>query len=124
MNTPPYRTPREPVVSKDVWGPQAWQWLHEQSIQYPSQPSSAMKAAAHAQFWSFIHGLPCAECRIHATQYAQDYPPDFSSGERFQTWSWRFHNAVNYRLGKPIMDAREYRNQYADVIARSYWQHV
>jgi len=109
---------------KDVWGPRGWYWLHAQAISYPESPTRSDQTAMFARFWSFVQTLPCPECRVHATTYAREYPPDFSGSTGLQTWAWRFHNAVNYRLGKPLMLAEEYREAYREELARSYWSYV
>lgn len=103
---------------KSVWGPPKWYWLHSAAIAHPDHPTLADRRRAHAQFWAFVSSLPCEECRIHARDYARRHPPDFSSSDAYQTWAWRFHNAVNQRLGKPIMSAKEYREVYAEELAR------
>jgi hypothetical protein len=105
---------------KAEWGPRAWHWLHLEAINYPAAPEKGVRLAAFARFWAFVQGLPCAECRAHATRYARAYPPDFSGSAGYQTWAWRFHNAVNRRLGKPLMAAEEYRRAYQVELARRY----
>lgn len=126
MATLPYahRGGRPRGLTKDVWGPKAWAWLHAQAIHYPANPAKGDRLAMFARFWSFIHTLPCPECRAHAVAYARRYPPDFSGSEAFQTWAWCFHNSVNHRLGKPLMTAEEYRREYRSEIAESYWRLV
>ena len=109
---------------KTEWGPRAWHWLHSQAINYPAHPSKTDQTTMFARFWSFIQTLPCADCRVHATKYASDYPPDFSNSSGFQTWAWRFHNTVNRRLGKDLMTAEEYREAYAEEITQNYWKYV
>jgi hypothetical protein len=117
--------PRKPKpVPKSEWGPRGWHWLHTEAVDYPASPSKTDRLAAFARVWSFLRTLPCPECRVHATNYAREYPPDFSGSAGYQTWAWRFHNAANYRLGKPLMPAEEYRTAYAEEIARSYWNYV
>lgn len=111
-------------VPKSVWGPRGWAWLHAQAIGYPSNPSNLAQASMFARYWAFVQSLPCEECRVHATAYARQYPPDFSGTTGFQTWAWRFHNAVNRRLGKPLVDAEEYRRLYAEETAATYWKYV
>lgn len=111
-------------VPKDEWGPRAWYWLHTSAIYYPAHPTAAAHSTMFARFWSFVQNLPCPECRLHAIQYAREYPPDFSGTDRFQTWAWRFHNAVNHRLGKPLLSAEEYRQAYAEELGRAYWRWV
>lgn len=111
-------------VPKSVWGPRGWYWLHVQAINYPASPKPADRTAAFARFWSFVQTLPCPECQQHALAYARQYPPDFSGSSGFQTWAWRFHNAVNYRLGKPLMSAEEYQLMYKTEMDQSYWKYV
>lgn len=113
-----------PPVPKSEWGPRGWAWLHTQAIDYSSHPSRLDQAAAHARFWSFIQTLPCPECRAHAEDYAREYPPDFTGSAGFQTWAWRFHNAVNVRLSLALMTAEEYRLAYQEEITQSYWRYV
>lgn len=101
---------------KDVWGPKAWKWLHVQAINYSNNPTRKDKMIMFKLFWSFILTLPCPECRVHAMKYISAHPPDFSSSISFQTWAWRFHNAVNHRIGKPIMSPKQYRQTYSSYI--------
>jgi hypothetical protein len=120
----PANAPRPKPVDKSEWGPRGWSWLHTQAIDYAARPTKIQQAAMFARFWSFILHLPCEECLQHSTQYARQYPPDFSGSAGFQTWAWRFHNAVNYRLGKPLVSAEEYRRIYAEETSASYWQYM
>lgn len=111
-------------VPKSEWGPRGWHWLHLQAINYPENPSQEDKLRMFRRFWAFVQSLPCPECQTHATQYARDYPPDFSGSAGFQTWAWRFHNAVNRRLGKDLMAAEEYRDTYRAELAGRYKEYV
>lgn len=119
MSNLPWESVLEPLP-RNVWGPQGWHWLHVKAINYPECPSKIEQIAMFAQFWAFIQKLPCPECQQHATAYARSYPPDFSGSSGFQTWAWRFHNAVNNRLGKPLMTSEEYRTTYMAELARRY----
>ncbi len=104
-------------VPKSVWGPEGWDWVHSQAICFPAEPALAERLLMQRRFWAFILLLPCPECRAHATEYARAHPPDLRGSAAFQTWAWRFHNAVNYRLGKPLMSAAEYVAKYGDLLA-------
>jgi hypothetical protein len=42
----------------------------------------------------------------------------------YQTWAWRFHNAANERLSKPIMTPEEYQEVYRPELARAYWPYL
>ena len=107
--------------SKSEWGPRGWAWLHALSISYPAAPTKHERFAAFARVHAFIRSLPCDECTQHATAYVRRFPPDFSGSCGLQTWAWRFHNAVNLRLGKPIVDAEAYRRLYAEELSAANW---
>jgi hypothetical protein len=58
--------------------------------------------------WDVCKDLPCSECKYHMLGYIQNNPPNnlipTSSDVEINIafyWSWKFHNAVNSRLGKP-----------------------
>lgn len=105
-----------PPVPKGTWGPQGWNWAHNLAISYPANPSLADARVAHLRLMNFISNLPCAECRYHATCYVANNPPALASSLTFQSWFWRFHNAVNLRLGKPFYSYDRYLEDYADEI--------
>jgi FAD-linked sulfhydryl oxidase len=111
-------------LTKGVWGPRAWHWLHSKSVDYPENPSRQQKLSMLAEFWGFVQTLPCPTCRSHATIYARSFPPDLSGSRGFQIWAWRFHNAVNQRLGKPLMSAEKYQQTYREEISKKYWNYV
>jgi hypothetical protein len=54
--------------------------------------------------------LPCGACRADWIAYVAANPPDF--GEEWALWTWRAHNAVNEKLGKPEMPLEEFRRLY------------
>jgi hypothetical protein len=110
---------RGPDVPKSEWGPPKWAWLHRTTISYPAAPTPGVARATHRRIWAFVSRLPCAVCRDHAIRYLQRHPPDLASTDALQTWAWRFHNAVNARLGKQLVSFDEYRVLYADDILRA-----
>jgi len=46
--------------------------------------------------------LPCSICQRHARDYLRRHPPEETPNSFY--WSWNFHNTVNKRKGKPLMD--------------------
>lgn len=92
-------------------GPGTWNVIHQR----------AYAARTHEEQLDFIrymkstcYGFPCSICRGHCTKYIEDNPmeeyldvPVELNGTREQLgmflWAWKFHNAVNSRLRKPIM---------------------
>lgn len=112
------------TIGKNVWGPTKWYELHTAAISYPVNPSRDEKVDMRIWFWRFVYVLPCVECRTHATEYASKYPPDVSGGREFQTWAWRFHNAVNSRLKKPLMSVEMYHKAYQNEIDKAYAKYL
>jgi len=112
------------TAGKDKWGPRAWRALHVTAVDYAAQPTRAEKAAAYSWLWRFARALPCGECRAHATAYIGQYPPDLAGSRELQNWAWRFHNAVNARLKKPLMTAEEYANTYRDDLNKKYREYL
>ena len=92
-------------------GPGTWDVTHRR----------AFKARTHEQQVLFIeymkdicYGFPCIVCKGHCTEYIKNHPmEDYLdilvdiNGEKLQLgmfiWCWKFHNAVNARLNKPLM---------------------
>ncbi len=104
---------------KEVWGPPRWRWLHNTAIEYPQRPTRAEAHTAFLHIWNFINQLPCKECRVHAIRYMMLHPPDLSSSRALQVWVWRFHNAVNYRLGKQEISYEGYQRLYVEELRRA-----
>lgn len=60
-----------------------------------------------------ISEIPCEKCKNHATEYLTLNPPENYKGIQDEStseligmfkWTWKFHNDVNARLSKPILD--------------------
>ena len=105
-----------PNASKKQWGPKKWDRLHKIAIGYPRRPSPADARVAYRSIWALVVNLPCAECREHAARYVTRNPPDLANTETLQIWAWRFHNAVNARLGKRLVSYWEYLRLYANEL--------
>lgn len=54
--------------------------------------------------------LPCEECRGHMKRYLEEHPP--GAEVNMFVWSWKFHNAVNTRLGKETFDFETAKKLY------------
>lgn len=55
--------------------------------------------------------LPCSKCRKHAQEYIHENPPERKPNS-FR-WGWKFHNTVNRRKGKPLVDYTSAAEQYS-----------
>ena len=103
-------------------GPGTWNVIHRR----------ARKAVTHAQQVAFIefmkdicYGFPCTVCKGHCTEYIKNHPMEEYldvlvdiNGEKsllgMFVWAWKFHNAVNTRIKKPIMSWDTAYNLYSE----------
>jgi hypothetical protein len=103
-------------------GPGTWNVLHKR----------AFKARTHEQQLEFIefmkdicYGFPCFVCKGHCTEHIKNHPMEEYldvlvdiNGERIPLglfiWTWKFHNAVNARINKPIMSWETAYNLYSE----------
>jgi hypothetical protein len=108
-----------PNISKDEWGPIAWNWLHLTSISYSNKPTIDDAKLMFKRIWNFAKNIPCMECRMHAIRYIVLKPPSLQSNINLQLWAFNFHNDVNVRINKPLMAFKNYQNKYIDEITKS-----
>jgi hypothetical protein len=93
-------------------GPGTWSVIHKRA--YKATTKKLQK-----EFIEFMketcYEFPCTVCRGHCTEYINNHPLEEYLNNSVEiggkkeklgmfVWSWKFHNAVNMRLGKPIMD--------------------
>ena len=101
-----------------IFGPGVWFVIH-------SSAHDAIDEKSITDFLAFIRKivtiLPCGDCRNHATEYVNTHNPnDFidlvnESGKKIGMfkYTWMFHNAVNERLGKRIIDFETAYHMYS-----------
>jgi hypothetical protein len=75
-------------MTKDVWGPYIWKWLHRMSYH------SSVLTQQSLQY--IVKLLPCPVCKKHAPEYINKHP--FT--DDMVTWTIDFHNHVSDRLNK------------------------
>ena len=91
------------------------------TISYPQEPTEKDAQIADTRIQNFVANLPCPECRQHASEYLKENPPDFSSSSALQVWAWRFHNAVNARLGHQTFSFAAYSRLYLSEMCWANW---
>ena len=80
----------------DVWGPPLWKEIHLKSLTYSTDEFRV--------FLDSVPGrIPCEKCRRHYNAYRAEHP--IHNNTNVLMWGIRFHNAVNLRLGKPVIPA-------------------
>ena len=103
-------------------GPGVWLVIHQQALlaTTPEQQEHFLQLMDE-----LCDKFPCPKCRGHCLQYLEQYPPEdycqvtveVKGEERplgLFLWSWNFHNAVNSRLGKRLLDWETAYNLYQD----------
>lgn len=91
-------------MRKEIWARALWRVWHSFAHSYPAVPSPQDKEAARAFYTSQIRLFPCEDCKPFLPQeFAQDpIGPALESRDALAQWTFRFHNRVNKRLGKPL----------------------
>lgn len=92
-------------------GPGYWHRLHRLAWDARTR---ATQTAFCAEMRLTCETFPCEVCRGHCGAYVAAHPPEQYVGKEVMldgaseplgvfVWLWQFHNAVNARLGKPLM---------------------
>ena len=102
-------------------GPGSWDIIHKRALK-------ARAPDKQKEYIEFINDIcvnfNCMSCRGHCSEYIKNNPLEEYcdtiieiDGEKLRLgmfiWAWKFHNAVNKRLGKPIMSWDTAYNLYA-----------
>jgi len=105
-----------PISDSKVFGPGMWYTIHITALKIGQDNFLSW-------IYIIISSIPCLRCRKHATEYISENPPDKykdvydkSSGDLIGMfkWSWKFHNDVNTRLSKPLLDYNTVYKMYND----------
>lgn len=103
-------------------GPGTWNVIHRTAFK---AQTSALQTCFVNYMKEICHNFPCTVCRGHCTEYIKNHPLEdylntvIEMGDKKLSlgmfiWSWRFHNAVNARLKKPIMSWDTAYNLYSE----------
>jgi hypothetical protein len=92
-----------------TWGPYVWKGLHAIAAQCDI-------ANDGEGFWNYLTNLanvlPCETCKKHMQSYIASNPKPAS---QFFEYTVAFHNNVNARLGKKLINAEEARQEWASA---------
>jgi hypothetical protein len=89
-------------------GPGTWNVIHMLAFQAKTKPK---QDAFIITMKTICNHFPCEVCRKHAKSYLKQNPIEEYKNVSYQNikgvgmfvWTWKFHNAVNYRIGKNSM---------------------
>lgn len=100
------------------FGPGAWLVIHV--LAYHAKTDEAKRDFETAMY-TICSGLKCKNCKVHCGEYLKNHPIEDYWGIKREgkdvgmfEWSWAFHNAVNARLHKEIMDYETAYHLYSD----------
>ena len=93
-------------VKPDLWGPSQWIALHFSAVGYEDTPSNITKQAMKNRIKALPYEIPCEKCRSHCLAYVEsaDIETAVSSRENLFKFYFDFHNKVNTRLGKGVLN--------------------
>lgn len=101
------QVPRYPL-DKNESGNAAWKVLHNFAAQYPDKPMAEDKREFHSLLKSVLRTIPDSDCkcRTHAVEYIHKNPPTMNSRKELVEYVCNFHNSVNQRSAKPVIDCK------------------
>jgi hypothetical protein len=103
-------------------GPGTWNVIHRRAYKARTAPQQS----SFIEFMKDVcYGFPCFTCKGHCTEHIKNHPLEEYigvlvdiDGQRLPigmfVWTWKFHNAVNARIGKPIMSWNTAYNLYSE----------
>lgn len=88
------------------WGPSLWKSLNAIIRNYPETPNDEHRDQYKTFIISLGHVLPCPKCRSHYNEYMSSVIWDeiLVNKKTIELFLITFHNDVNKRLGKQILD--------------------
>ena len=77
-----------------------WAQYHKDSFEADKDPEMRKNMVKRLHFHA--NTFPCETCRPHFKSFVTHNPPE--EAPSLSVYIWNFHNQVNVRLGKPIME--------------------
>jgi len=103
-------------------GPGTWDTIHRLAFKAHTKKSQLGFIESMKEI---CYGFGCKVCRGHCSEYIKNHPMEEYIGMQVDVdgqdielgmfvWTWKFHNAVNARLKKPIMSWLTAYNLYSE----------
>ncbi|SNW62931.1 ERV/ALR sulfhydryl oxidase [Orpheovirus IHUMI-LCC2] len=102
----------EDISKKD--GPPTWYIFHSNALVADESNSDQEKNCFISQFKTTCYNFRCLNCRKHATEYIEKNPIEPMKNVEYGLfkYTFTFHNTVNKRIGKAIIDYETAFNMY------------
>ena len=102
-------------MDPNIWGSQAWLFLHTITLNYPDNPSKFDKENFKNFFENLSHVIPCDVCREHYKKNIRKYPIQLDSKESLTKWLHMIHNLVNVKNNKDELPYEEFIKNYSNL---------
>ncbi len=89
--------------SPQMWGRQAWHFIHMVALSYPENPTKEDKKNYLKFFKSLEKTLPCPICSEHFRENMEKMPINLDNREGLFRWTVDVHNEVNKKNKKTII---------------------
>ena len=101
--------------NNNIWGPQAWTFLHTITFNYPENPTNRDKHNYFNFFYSLKHVLPCEKCKKHYEENSTDLENNLDNKDDLVKWLIDVHNDVNTKNDKSVWSYEDVYNKYQDM---------
>ena len=106
-------------MDPEIWGPNAWLFLHTITFNYPKNPTVIDRNNYYDFFNSLQNVLPCPKCQEHFKLNLQKFPIQLQSRRHLVQWLINIHNAVNFQNGKEAWTYDEVYDKYSALYSGS-----
>lgn len=91
--------------STNKWKHDAWYKFHKRAVDYPYYPNNFdVKDVTHFYYKNFLSNVNCDTCRNDYLRLINQNPIRPGSKSELFMWTIDIHNAVNQKLGKPLVN--------------------
>jgi len=101
-------------MEPNIWGPDAWTFLHSITLNYPDNPTIQDKKY-YLDFFNILPNLlPCSICRQNLSKHLSDLPIKFYLNNKLNLCKWlvEIHNKTNKDLGKKTITYSKFLEIY------------
>jgi len=92
----------------EIKGPGIWRRLHTLALAWGGDKEGLRQILS-----GITNSVPCGSCKKHWVELITAKPPACTTSEEFFQLTVDWHNAVNERIGKPVISVEEARRLHA-----------
>lgn len=96
--------------SRDHWGKHLWGFLHTMTVCNFNLPEANLRTQKPivTNIKSLVNVIPCPECKAHFIQHLPTIDNiDLYKKNSLFYWTIDFHNNVNEKIGKSVLNYKE-----------------